>query len=225
MSAVFSAPPEVEELVLAGCELAYTGDISARIRFAWDGSADSEAEVLWVARPATAAGEARLIGPSGEGLWRHAPWPAADALFELGAPSGHRALVLADGLADEVEAALESAGVEVITATRLSRAALESAAVVVLAGDPGAPLPGEVPAVLASGRVLVMTPRASSFGFRPGVDHCQEKSPKALADLTEAVLRHWDAFGGMRTHARIAAARHRASQVLRNLIADLELDL
>ncbi len=29
----------------------------------------------------------RLVAPSGEGLWRRAPWPAADELFELGLPA------------------------------------------------------------------------------------------------------------------------------------------
>jgi hypothetical protein len=70
-----------------------------------------------------------------------------------------------------------------------------------------------------------MTPTNPAFGLRPGIDHCQARTPEALADIAEGTLRHWDAFRAMRVHARIAAERHRTSRVLGDLMVDLELDL
>jgi hypothetical protein len=219
------AADDVAALVFAGSGLPVSAPSDADVRFEWEMSASASAGVLWVARAAEGHSGARVIAPSGDGLWRQAPWPAADTLFDLGPPTGGGAVVIGDESATEVASMLDARGVVATRAPRLSPRELESASVVVLAGEPGEPLPGEVPAVLAAGRVLATSPRSLTFGFRPGIDHCCGETPAALADLTESVLRYWDAFGSMRTHGRIAAARHRSSRVLRDLATDLELGL
>jgi hypothetical protein len=220
------AADEVAGLVFAGSGLPVAAPSEADVRFEWDVSAIADTGVLWVARAAEGRSGARVIAPCGDGLWRRAPWPAADTLFDLDPPTREQALVIGDGpAAAELAGMLETHGVAVARAARLSAGELEAASVVVLAGEPDEALPGEAPAVLAAGRVLATSPRSALFGFRPGIDHCCGETPAALANLVESVLRYWDAFGSMRAHGRIAAARHRSSRVLRDLETDLELGL
>jgi len=224
MTLTASAGEGLTELVLAGSGIA-EDERAGDIRFAWDAGDRHDVPLVWVPRPPERNADARLVAPAGDRLWRRAPWPAADALFDLDAPADRSVLVLDDGLADEVARSLEGRRLPVTRAARLTRPALEAAAIVVFAGEKGDSLPGEVPSILASGRVLVMTPRTPGLGFRPGLDHCSGETPVMLAELAGSVLRHWDAFESMRVHARIAAERHRASRVLRDLAVDLELGL
>lgn len=226
MNVTASVADGLTELVLAGSGIEVAEDERAGdVRFAWGTAEREDARLVWVPRPALGPAGARLVAPAGESLWRRAPWPAADALFDLDPPGDPSVLVLDDRLAEEAATSLEGRRLPVTRAPRLTRAALEAAAIVVFAGEQGDSLPGEVPSILASGRVLVMTPRTPSFGFRPGVDHCSGETPVMLAELAGSVLRHWDAFESMRVHARIAAERHRASRVLSDLAVDLELGL
>lgn len=225
MSFAVTAGDGIEEIVLAGSDLPPAEDGGPTLGFEWDGSEAPRSDVLWLARPGVGRAAGRVIGPAGGGLWRYAPWPAADVLFDLAPPTGDAAVVIGEGAAAEVSSMLETRGIAVTRASRLGVSELESASVVVFPGEPGGPLPGEVPAVLAAGRVLVTSPCLPAFGFRPGIDHCQRTGPEGLASLTESVLRHWEAFGAMRAHARRAAERHRASRVLRDLLVDIELGL
>ena len=184
---------------------------------------DDEEPAIWFEREASQEGsDRRMIAPAGEHPWRHAPWPAADALFELDAEGG-TVLVVGDdpGIASE----LAGRPLEILSAPRLDLARLESAGVVVIAQERGAPLPAEAPAVLAAGRVLVTTPCDPLYGLRPGIDHLSGDGPEEIADLATSATLHWEAFGSMRTYARIAAERHRASRVLSDLLVDLELGL
>ena len=70
-----------------------------------DAPAEPSPALRWLDRPPRPDDPAaeRLIAPAGEGLWRLAPWPAADALFELPPPVGERAVVTgADAAAREL---------------------------------------------------------------------------------------------------------------------------
>ena len=225
MTLTVGGADDVAALVFAGSGLPVAAPSDADVRFEWDLSATAHTGVLWVAHAAERHSGTRVIAPSGDGLWRRAPWPVADTLFDLDPPTREHALVIGGEPAKEVAGMLEAHGVAVTRAARLTAGELESASVVVLAGGPDEVLPGEAPAVLAAGRVLATSPRSVLFGFRPGIDHCCGETPAALANLTESVLRYWDAFESMRAHGRITAARHRSSLVLRDLATDLELGL
>ena len=115
----------------------------------------------------------RLIAPAGEGLWRTAPWPAADALFELEpAAEGDAIVVGADPAArDAVAERAAARGVAVEPVERLDAGRLAGAACVVFADAPGhaltastrlatAPPTGALPArafaVLAARRFLIV---------------------------------------------------------------------
>jgi hypothetical protein len=191
------------------------------VAFAWDGAAPPGADVVWSASGGQAAPGARVIAPAGSGLWRRAPWPAADSLFELDAAG--EAIVVCGPLRTRVAALLGERDLPVEAVGRLTAAACRGASVVVATGD-GDAMPAEAPAVLAAGRVLVTGRVTHAFGFRGGIDHCIGTSAEDLADLAESALRHWDAFHGMRVHGRVAAERHRASRVLRALAFDLTVD-
>jgi len=184
---------------------------------------DGEEAAIWFERDASQeASDRRVIAPAGEHPWRRAPWPAADALFDLEA-DGRGVLVVGDdrGIAKE----LAGRPLQVSSAPRLDLAQLEKAAVVVLTQETGAALPAEAPAVLAAGRVLVTTPCDPLYGLRPGIDHVSGDGAEEIADLATSATLHWEAFGSMRTYARIAAERHRASRVLSDLMLDVELGL
>jgi len=182
------------------------------------------ADVNWLRGTSEGGREGRTIATAGERLWRRAPWPAADALFEW-SPSGANVAVVGDGEAAAVVERLREGGVEVDSVPRLATRELEAAAVVIFAGAAGDPLPAEVPAVLAAGRILVTTPRSPDFGLRAGIDHCVGPGAGDLADLALSAARHPRAFESMRAYGRLAAERHRASRVLADLAADLELGL
>ena len=223
MTRPVAADPEVAELVLAGSGFPLAGDgDAAGVRFAWEVPAEPNADVVWVATAPDEDPGVRVIAPAGANAWRLAPWPAADALFELDAVAG-AVLVVGDdrGIASE----LDGRSLEVLSAPRLDRAQLQMAGVVVVAQDAGAPLPAVAPAVLAAGRVLVTTRCEPVYGLRPGIDHLSGDGPEEIADLATSAALHWEAFGSMRTYARIAAERHRAARVLSDLLLDLELGL
>jgi hypothetical protein len=180
-------------------------------------------DVVWRATPGDAAPGVRTIAPGGAGLWRRAPLPAADALFELPAADGEGVLVVG-GAGEERDAAvpaLEHAGGTARAVERPSVADLAAARVVVVVGAPGAPLPALVAPALAAARLLV-APRADpAFGFAAGVDHLAYADSEELARLAVAALRHADAFAPLAALGRIAAEAHRASVVLARLADEL----
>ena len=191
--------------------------------------APSVGEAIRWAHPGQGSGGERLISSEGSGLWRRAPWPAADALFDVPPPS-EPAILLAGGGDErraEVAELMAARGLRVERRERLTRAGLEGAGCVVLlpaetAAGEAAPL--ESMAVLAAGRVLVV-PRADvGFGLMPGIDHLQFAQMLEAADQAESVLRQWRAYAGMRAWGRLAAERHRASVVYARLEIDLTLE-
>ena len=181
-------------------------------------------DVLWLSDGQQPGAEGRIIATSGDDLWRLAPWPAADELFEWTVPAG-RILVVGERDAVPTVELLRSAGAEMECVKVLGPRELEAAAVVVFPGSVGDALPAEAPAVLAAGRILVTTPRSPSFGLRPGIDHCVGPGARDLADLALSAVHHPSAFRSMRVFGRLAAERHRASLVLADLATDLKLGL
>ena len=158
-------------------------------------------------------------------------WPARNDLWAL--PPGEGVLVVgAPERRDSICGRLAQRGVEARSEERISRAALERADVVVVAGRemrtplaPGEPEPLHhlAPAVLAAGRVLI-APRASrSYGFLPGVDHIQYVADDEAAQCADAVVSHPAAFELMRVMGGLAARAHRASDVYGRMLTSMEL--
>ena len=134
------------------------------------------------------------------GLWRRAPWPAADALFDLppaaaahalpGPPGAHAApalLVGAErGLRDAVAERAAERGVAMSRPRGSTPPRSPSAGCVVFAESPGGALPARAFAVLAAGR-LVLTPRLeTTFGLEDGLDHLEFADPDEAVTAVEA---------------------------------------
>jgi hypothetical protein len=187
---------------------------------------DRPALVRWLdraPRPGDPPAE-RLIAPSGEGLWRVAPWPAADALLELGPPPGERAIVTGED-ADARRLIAERAaarGVEIEELDTLDAERLAEAACVILA-DPGHALPGRSFAVLAARRLLIVPRLSASFGLEEGLDHLEFIDPEEAVTLVEAYRRSPQAFARISAWGRVKAGPQRASVVYRRLADDLWL--
>jgi hypothetical protein len=189
------------------------------------GEGGDGADVVWRQGTADGGGLPRAIAQAGARLWRCAPWPVRDELFELAPPAERNVLVVGDEAdrrrvgewLDQLDGCLLEADV-------LGRRDLERAAVVVFAQADGRPLPAPSFAVLAARRVLVVRKPSVSFGLLPGIDHLSALTAAASAQLAAAAVLHWDAFEAIRAFGRIAAEPHRASTVYARVARDLELE-
>jgi hypothetical protein len=167
---------------------------------------------------------ARVIGPGSGELWRRAPWPVNDSLFELGLPAEPGVLVAVEdserraALLDRVGDAAPAEGCE-----RLTEEALRRASVVVMAAAPSR-FPARAFAVLAARRVLVLDELPAPFGLLRGRDHVQAASDAEAVLTALSVSRHPGSFRWMRELGALAAERHRASRVYARLLTDLELE-
>ena len=192
------------------------------------------ADIVWLAgaaEPSDAidanSAPERLIAQAGDGLWRVAPWPVADALFDLEPPGAEAGVLVAGGekqRREDLRMTLAAGGVPVVARERLVLADLRAAAVVILPSAPEAPLPARAVAVLAAGRLLVTARCRPAFGFQPGIDHLAMATNGEAARLAGAALRFPRAFSSLRAFGRLAAAPHRASLVYRRLLADIALE-
>jgi hypothetical protein len=179
-----------------------------------------------VAGERSSAGDGRLVATAGDGLWRRAPWPAADALLAAPPPPADAGVLIVDPSgASELAARLAERGVPAQEAARLDSGRLLAAAVILFAGAPGEPLPAHAPAVLAAGRVLVVPRAEPSFGLLPAVDHLSYDDDVAAAQYADIAFTHGDAFESTRAMGRIAVRAHLASEVYRRWAVDLELGL
>lgn len=181
-------------------------------------------QVRWLrtaAGPADAGGAERVIAPAGEGVWRRAPWPVRDELFEL--PLGGGVVVAGGDPRERSDIArdVSSRGIEAVEVERLDLDSLRGAGAVVLLDAPGGALAAEVPAVLAARRVLVTRPCDPSFGFQAGIDHLRAASPSELVQLAAAAVERPRAFAELRAFGALAAERHRASVVYERLARDV----
>jgi len=188
--------------------------------------------VRWLDRPTRPDdGESKLmIAPAGEGLWRRAPWPAADALFDLQAAAGGAAppapalLVGAErGLREAVAARAAERGVALQQAERLDAARLGSADCIVMAESPGGALPARAFAVLAAGRLLITPRLETTFGLEDGLDHLEFAAPDEAVDAVRAFAAAPETFGRVVSWARLKAEQQRASVVYARLAEDLRL--
>ena len=165
----------------------------------------------------------RLMAPAGDGLWRAAPWPAADALFELDAAVGSRCLVA--GADPELrEAVVERAaarGAALEQVEQLDAGRLAGAACVVFADSPSGALPARAFAVLAARRVLIVPRLETAFGLEDGLDHVQFAAPDEAVTLVEAYRRTPEAFARITAWGRLKAEAQRASVVYGRLAEDL----
>jgi hypothetical protein len=183
--------------------------------------------VRWLDRPHVAgdASAGLVIAPAGRRASRHAPWPAADALFELPPPIDDIALVCGAETALReaiVERAL-SRGVEIQTVERIDHDALARCACVILAESPGGALPARAPAVLAAGRLLMVPRLETAFGVQDGLDHLEFADPDQAVTFVEAYRNSPEAFGRVTVWGRIAAEAQRASVVYGRLGVDMRL--
>jgi hypothetical protein len=166
-----------------------------------------------------------LVAPRGEGLWRRAPWPAADALFAAPAPrDGAAVLVIHPDEARRRDMGGKLAAHD-LTPTLADRAhvnELLSAAVVIFLDDGG--FPALAPSACAAARVVVVQRPAPLFGLQDGVDCFVADDDRAVL-LAQAAARAPEAFAAIGAMARVAASVHRASAVYERLGLDLSLGL
>jgi hypothetical protein len=191
------------------------------------GEEPAEAEgavVRFAAGGAEHAGEL-TIAPQGAGLWRRAPWPAADALFDLAAPADGPAALVVDPDAARGAALCErlaAHGLSPTDAPRLRLADLTRAAIVVFADDGG--FPALAPAACAAGRLVIVRRPAPLFGWQDGVDCFVADGDRAVV-LAQTAARAPRAFDIVRAMARLTARAHRASADYERLALDLSLGL
>ena len=155
-----------------------------------------------------------------------APWPAADALFELPEPtSGSIAVTGADiGLRDAVAGGAEARGLDAEVVERLDAGVLARVGVVVIAESAGAALPARAFAALAARRLLLVPRVDRTFGLEDGLDHLQFSGPDEALALLAAHARNRSAFDRVLTWGRLKAESQRASVVYARLAADLRAD-
>jgi len=228
MSASLAVSGDAESLALAGMLGVDGGEVLVLLG---DAAAPTNADAIRWHDGSPGAGQSeRQIAPEGDGLWRRAPWPAADALFELPLPGGPQPVLVAGGRDSwraQLSDAIRSRGITVSDEPRLTATALERAASVLLlpsAGVAGEALPLEAMAVLAARRLLIVPRCRVAFGLQPGIDHLQFALSTQAADLVESQRRQPQAYAAMRAWGTFAARRHRASDVYRALALDLELE-
>ena len=193
----------------------------------------------WLDRPAGPDdGESKhVIAPAGEGLWRRAPWPAADALFDLARTrrpaadcrSARRRLP-AVGAERGLRAALAERAAErgrrrSSQADRLDAAALAGAGCIVMAESPGGALPARAFAVLAAGAAPDHpAARDRRSASRTGSTTSQFAAPDEALDAVTGVRapRSRD-VRPRRVWGRLKAEQQRASVVYARLAEDLRL--
>lgn len=189
------------------------------------GAGDQAADVVWREGTADGGGRPRVIAQGGTGLWRCAPWPVRDELFEL-APSADRNILVVGDEPDRRRLGewLPQDDGRLLEADALERGDLEHAAVVVFAHPDGRPLPASAFAVLAARRVLVVRNPSVSFGLLAGIDHLSARTADGAAQLAAAAVLHWDALAAIRAFGTVAAGAHRASAVYARIAHDLALE-
>jgi len=189
------------------------------------GAGGEGADVLWRDGRAEGGRGQRVIAQEGPHLWRCAPWPVRDELFELPPPDDRNVLVVGPGSdRDQVSERLDELDGRVLEADVLERRDLEAAAVVVFAQPEGRPLPAPAFAVLAARRILVVRTPSVSFGLLPGIDHLSARTAAGAAQLAASAVLYWDAFAAIRALGLVAARPRRASTVYARLLRDLELE-
>jgi hypothetical protein len=168
----------------------------------------------------------RVIAPAGDGLWRVAPWPAADELFELPAPTDGAILVTGaeSDLRETIVAGASARGVPVATVEHLDAERLSTATAVVVAESPQGALPARAFAVLAARRLLLVPRLDRTFGLEDGLDHLEFAGPDEAVTLLDAYVRSPTAFARVLAWGRLKAEPRRASAVYARLAADLRLD-
>jgi hypothetical protein len=192
-----------------GLVIALGGAAGADVRFAFCGD--------------DAGDGGRVVAPAGEALWRRAPWPARDALFDLAPAADARAVLVAGAPGadrDEVTNHLRANGIPTESRDRVTLDALRTAAIVVLLGGHGA-LPAYAPAVLAARRVLVTDATETTFGLQPGIEFLRADHPGEAAERANMAALHPRAVVTLRVMGARAARDHRASIVYPRLAADL----
>lgn len=182
-----------------------------------------EADVVFAEHVRSVA-DGRVVAPTGEGLWRRAPWPVREALFDLSAPGDSGAvLVVGDAAAgrDEVAERLGAMGARSVRAgERLTLAALKASAVVVLLAGHGA-LPAHAMCVLAARRSLVADATEVAFGLQGGIEFFSAANAAEAAERANIARVHPRAIAGLRAMGALAARRHAAAAVYERLAGDL----
>ena len=206
-----------------------------RVDLQWLDGATAASETAWASEPTMpshaaiggSSTQARLIAQAGDGLWRCAPWPVADPLFDLEPPPPGAGVLVAGGAErrrEDLRATLAGQGVPVVAREGLVLGDVHAASVVILPSAPESPLPARALAVLATGRLLVTARSQPTFGLLPGIDYLAPATNGEAARLAGAALRFPRAFASLRAFGRLAASPHRASLVYGRLLADVSLE-
>lgn len=187
----------------------------------------STSRVAWLDRPPDYDPplDQLVIAPTGEGAWRHAPFPADDSLFELPAADGRFALLTGGdpGLRDAVARRAAARGVSLEPVHDLDDDALTRASCVVIAETFAGALPARAFSVLAARRLLIVPRVERTFGLEDGLDHVEFADPDEAVTAIEAYRSEPGAFERMLAWGRLKAEPQRASVVQARLAADLRL--
>jgi hypothetical protein len=169
---------------------------------------------------------ARLLAQDGEGLWRRAPWPVADRIFDLELPADPAVAVAVEDAERRARLVdrLTSDGARTFECARLTPSVLRQSSVVIAATATAGLFPARAFAAAAARRVLVLDELPISFGLLPGRDHVQARDDDEVCQAAVSAVRHPRAFHWMRTLGAVAAERQRASRVYARLATDLSLE-
>jgi hypothetical protein len=163
------------------------------------------------------------VATSGEGLWRRAPWPAADELFSVPAAVDGAAVLVVhgdEGRRVEHAAKLAAHGLSTSNAPRLRRADLMNASTVIFL-DEGS-FPALAPAACAAARLVIVQRPEPLFGLQDGVD-CFVADDDRSVVIAQTAGQAPRAFDALRSLARLAVRSQRASAVYERLALDLSL--
>lgn len=227
MSTRLSIVAEPEDASLAGPPDGADGADGLVVALGAAAGGDPMPTVRWLDRAPSAEDPPaeRLMAPTGDGLWRVAPWPAADALFELDTPVGDLVIAAGEdaGVAVAVAECAAARGVAIELVERLDASRLAEVACVVLADSPAGALPARAFAVLAARRLLIVPRLETTFGLEDGLDHVEFADPDEAVTLVEAYRRAPEAFARVTAWGRVKAEAQRASVVYGRLAEDLRL--
>jgi len=202
-------------------------DLVVALGVAEAGAREPDLRWLGTAPPPAAAASARVVAPSGDGLWSRAPWPVRDEVFELSEPDPGGGILVIGGDAGLLDK-LAGRGIRHRDAPELTPGDLAGAGVVAFPprseGERADAVPAAAFAVLAARRFLIAPRAGVTFGLLPGVDHLAAGTEDEVVQYADALQTFPEAFGLQAALGRVAAERQRASTVYGRVAAELEAE-
>ena len=212
MSVRVTTTGEPRALALAGLDGADGGPVVHL------GAGGESADVVWREGTADGGDGPRVIAQAGAGLWRCAPWPVRDELFELAPPAERNVLVVGDE--SDREPGQQASG-----PPRRAAAGGGCPRAAVIWRRPRSSCSRNPTGGRCRPRRSQCSPHAGSWscGSRrcrlaccPGSTTCRRGRRPAPQQLAAAAVLHWDAFDG---RPRVRNDRRRAAPRIDRLCA------